>query len=293
MPEERLVALPAGAPGTAPFLALMTTEFITGKGRKGRLPSLYPDVFASPRYGRVFGIVGSDGSPAAALGVRLFRVRRSASIRTGAMIGFVVTRADSRGRGIGRRLMQGVRDHLSEAGIDFGVLWANRADLYLTLGWQPADTSLLGRWRGGTNPSGDVAWTKAPFSTLLRRRLNRMRPASTIERPSLIYNKRPYPADHLWVAAAPGAFALIGETNDTGYAFETGGMVDEAIPLLAAAAERWPDLRVNGSTEDPISRHLHKAGLVAFEANPLAMWISFASRFRKRDAVWIPYLDRI
>lgn len=295
MPEERLVVLPGGD-GSATarrLVGLMEAEFVAGKGRTGRLSRLYPDAFASPRHGRLFGLVTSTGEAAAALAVRLFRIRSGGVARTGAMIGFVVTRPEARGQGLGRRLMTEAAAHLGAAGADFGVLWARRPDLYLKLGWQAADTSLLGRWQCAADATGKVTWAKAPFAPALGLRLNRLRPAPAVERPALVYAKRPYPADRLWVATTSGGYAIVGEAAGTGYAFEMGGRPESAPDLLASAAGRWPDLRVNGSTTDPISRALGRAGLVAFEPNPLAMWLSLASRFRKRDAAWVPYLDRI
>ncbi len=295
MPEERLVVVPGGD-GSATarrLVGLMEAEFVTGKGRTGRLSRLYPDAFASPRHGRLFGLVASTGEAVAALAVRLFRIRRAGLARTGAMIGFVVTRPEDRGRGLGARLMDETAVHLRESGIDVGVLWGRRPDLYLKLGWQASDTSLLGRWQGAAGATGKVAWAKSPFAAALGRRLNRLRPAPAIERPALVYAKRPYPAERLWVATTSGGYAIIGEAAGTGYAFEVGGRPEAAPDLLASAATRWPDLRVNGSTTDPTSRHLGKTGLVAFQPNPLAMWLSLATRFRKRDAIWIPYFDRI
>ena len=275
------------------LVGLMEAEFVAGKGRAGRLAQLYPDAFASPRHGRLFGLVTSNGEVAAALAARLFRIRHAGTTRTGAMIGFVVTRPADRSRGLGARLTDEAAAHLRESGVDFGVLWARRPDLYLKLGWQAADTSLLGRWQGVAAPMAEVTWAKAPFAPTIGRRLNRLRPAPAIERPALVYTKRPYPAERLWVATMSGGYAIIGEAAGTGYAFEVGGRPDAAAGLLAAAAGRWPDLRVNGSTTDLITRHLGNTGLVDFQPNPLAMWLRLATRFRKRDAVWIPYFDRI
>jgi len=275
------------------LVGLMEAEFVAGKGRTGKLSRLYPDAFASPRHGRLFGLIDADGAAAAALAVRLFRIRHAGVARTGAMIGFVVTRPEERGRGLGARLMNEAAAHLRGSGIDIGVLWARRPDLYLTLGWQAADTSLLGRWQGNADAAAKVTWTKAPFAPTLGRRLNRLRPAPAIERPALVYAKRPYPAERLWIATTRGGYAIVGEAAGTGYAFEVGGRPEVATDVLASAAARWADLRVNGSTTDPISRHLGKTGLVDFQPNPLAMWLPLASPFRRRDAVWIPYFDRI
>ena len=295
MPEERLVVLPGGDRSATArrLVGLMETEFVTGKGRTGRLSRLYPDAFASPRHGRLFGLLTSNGEAAAALVVRLFRIRHAGTTRTGAMIGFVVTRPADRGRGLGARLMDEAAAQLRESGVDLGVLWARRPDLYLKLGWRAADTSLLGRWHGAPDSAAKVTWAKAPFAPTLGRRLNRLRPAPAIERPAVVYTKRPYPAGRLWIAMVSGGYAIIGEAAGTGYAFELGGRPEAAPDLLASAAMRWPDLRINGSTTDPIARHLGKAGLVDFQPNPLAMWLPLASGFRKRDAVWVPYLDRI
>lgn len=275
------------------LVGLMEAEFVTGKGRTGRLSRLYPDAFASPRHGRLFGLLTSNGEAAAALAVRLFRMRHTDTTQTGAMIGFVVTRPADRGRGLGARLMDEAAAQLRESGVDLGVLWARRPDLYLKLGWRAADTSLLGRWHGAPDSAAKMTWARAPFAPTLGRRLNRLRPAPAIGRPAVVYTKRPYPAERLWIATTHGGYAIIGEAAGTGYAFELGGSPEAAPGLLAAAATRWTDLRVNGSTTDPITRHLGKAGLVDFQPNPLAMWLPLASGFRKRDAVWVPYLDRI
>lgn len=293
MPEGRLIAFAGGAVEARSLVALMEAEFLVGKGRRGGLRDFYPDVFASPAMGRLYGLLGADGEPLAALGARLFRMRRDEARLQGAMIGFVVTRPEHRGRGLGVRLMEETVIHLRDSGFALGVLWTRRHDLYLKCGWQIADPSLVGRWQGGGAPAANATWTRAPFQPALRRRLDRQRPQHAIERPALIYDKLPYPCRRLWAVTMPGAYALVGEAGDTGHAFEWGGDPDRASRLLATAAMRWPDLRLRGAVVDPVSRHLGDAGLVAFEPNPAGMWHSLATRFRPRDAVWIPYLDRI
>jgi len=292
MPEERLVEAAGGTAAAAPFVDLMEAEFVAGKGRSGHLPVLYPDVFAARGSATLFGLLDAGGTPVAALGLRRFRLRVAGSTRRGAMIGFVVTRERDRGRQIGMRLMDLVTDRLRTDGTEFGVLWAKRPDLYLKLGWESADTSLLGRWTGPA-AAARVVWETAPFAPALRRRLNRLRPSPEVERRLAIYDKRPYPADRLVIGTVPGGYVLVGVANGTGYAFEIGGRPELAPGLLAAAAGRWPDLWVNGAEGAPISRRLAESGMVAFKPNRLAMWCSLARRFEPDDAVWIPYLDRI
>ena len=291
MPEERLVALAAGAPAAAPLIALMEAEFVAGKGRGGALAVLYPDLFASPRFGRLFALTRGD-EPRAACAVRLFTVRIGAAKVPAAMIGFVVTAPSHRRQGFGARLMQATEAQLAGHGVEVGVLWARRAHLYLTLGWKPADTSLLGRWQGEA-AMPDLDWSKPPFAAPLRQRLNRLRPAPAIARPAIVYDKRPYPAERLWLAARRGAYALIGEAGETGYVFELGGRPELAPGLLAAAARRWPALSINGAIGEPISDHLRNSGHVAFERNPLAMWKGLRRPFDVRRAPWVPYFDRV
>jgi len=292
MPEERLVEVAGGTAAAAPLVELMEAEFVAGKGRSGHLPVLYPDVFAARGSATLFGLLDGGGAPVAVLGLRRFRLRVAGSTRRGAMIGFVMTRERDRGRQIGTRLMDLVADRLRTDGTEFGVLWAKRPDLYLKLGWESADRSLLGRWTGPA-AAARVVWETAPFAPALRRRLNRLRPSPEVERRLAIYDKRPYPADRLVIGTVPGGYVLVGIANRTGYVFEIGGRPEHAPGLLAAAAERWPDLWVNGAEGEPISSRLAESGMVAFKTNRLAMWRSLARRFGPDDAVWIPYLDRI
>jgi GNAT superfamily N-acetyltransferase len=243
--------------------------------------------------GRLYGLVDARGDVIAALGARLARIRSDGGRRTAAMIGFVVTRLGHRGSGLGQRLMTMTAEHLRDAGIDFGVLWTRRHDLYLRCGWQAYDPSLIGRWQGDTSTAIAATWTRAPFAPPLRRRLNRLRPQPALERPSVIYDKIPYPADMLWIATAPAAHVLIGEKGREAHALEWAGEPDRVQGLLAAAAKRWPDLTLWGTGTDPLLRRLRRAGLVDFQASAAAMWISLARPFRKRDGIWIPRLDRI
>jgi len=275
------------------LVRVMEAEFLAGKGRRGGLARFYPDVFASREMGRLYGLVEARGKVVAALGARLVRIRSDGRRRSAAMIGFVVTVPSHRGCGLGQRLMTMTAEHLREAGIDYGVLWTRRLDLYRKCGWQLADPSLIGRWQGDGVPTIDATWSKAPFAPALRGRLNRLRPQPALERPVLIYDKLPYPAERLWTATVPGAYLLIGEKGDEAQALEWGGNPDRVTGLMTAAARRWPGLTLRGSTSDPLSRRLARSGLVSFEAEPAAMWISLAHPFRRRDGIWIPRLDRI
>ncbi|MBM3547960.1 MAG: GNAT family N-acetyltransferase [Alphaproteobacteria bacterium] len=289
--DEELIAFRAGERVGASLVTLMEAEFVAAKERTGRLVRLYPDLFASPRFGRLFGLA-TRGALHATCAVRLFSMKVGAQQRMGAMIGFVVTDPRHRGQGLGMRLMRAVESSLAEDGVELGVLWARRVDLYRTLGWQLSDASLLGRWKGPAKSVG-ASWTRAPLPDALRRRLNRLRPAPAVARPLHVYDKRPYPADRLSVATVPGAYALIGESGGTGYAFETGGSPEGAARLLGEASRRWPDLRVNGCKGEAISRHLEREGLVAFEANPLAMWKVLRGGLDLRRVPWVPYFDRV
>jgi len=289
--DEDLTVCRAGDRVGAPLVALMEAEFVAGKGRSGRLSRLYPDLFASPRFGRLFGLVGGN-ELRAACAVRLFSMKVDGAVRRGTMIGFVVTDPRHRGLGLGTRLMRAVEASLAGNGVELGVLWARRVELYRKLGWRLADTSLLGRWTGPSAASG-ATWARAPLTDTLRRRLNHLRPARSIGRPLHVYDKRPYPADRVWVATVAGAYVLIGEADATGYVFEAGGDPRQATALLVEASMRWPDLRVNGCTSDPITRHLAREGFVAFEANQLGMWKTIRGHFDLRRAPWIPYFDRV
>jgi GNAT superfamily N-acetyltransferase len=273
------------------LVRIMEAEFLSG--RSGGLARFYPDVFTSRGTGRLYGLVDTKGEVVATLGARLARIRTDNRRLTAALIGFVVTAPAHRGRGLGQRLMAMTAQHLTDAGVDLGVLWTRRHDLYLKCGWQVADPSLIGRWRGGTSAAISATWTKAPFAPAQRRRLNRLRPQPALERPYVIYDKIPYPAECLWVATAPSAYVLLGEKDEAVHALEWAGDPDRVTGLLGAAARRWPDLTLRGFASDAVSLSLGRSGLVAFDPEPAGMWISLARRFRKRDAIWIPRLDRI
>lgn len=270
---------------------VIEAEFL--KGRSGRLARFYPEVFASRETGRLYGLVDIRGEVVAALGARLAKIRTGDAGLTAAMIGFVVTAPAHRGRGLGQRLMNKSAEHLRMSGVDLGVLWTRRHDLYLRTGWQIADPTVVGTWRGGVAARASVTWTKAPFAPALRRRLNRLRPQPALERPFMLYDKLPYPAERLWAATMPGAHLLVGENDDAAHALEWAGDPARVTGLLAEAARRWPDLTLRGARADPMTRHLKRHGLVDFKPEPAGMWISLSRRFRKRDGIWIPRLDRI
>lgn len=270
---------------------VIEAEFL--KGRSGRLARFYPEVFASGETGRLYGLVDAHGEVVAALAARLAKIRSGDARLTAAMIGFVVTAPGHRGRGLGQRLMDESAEHLCTSGVDLGVLWTRRHDLYLKTGWQIADPTVVGTWRGDAAARTSVTWTKAPFAPALRRRLNRLRPQPALERPLMLYDKLPYPAERLWVASSPGAHVLVGENGDAAHALEWAGDPAQVTDLLAEAARRWPDLTLRGIAADPVTRHLKRRGLVDFQPEPAGMWISLSRRFRKRDGIWIPRLDRI
>ena len=274
------------------IIRVMEAEFLSGKGRRGGLARFYPDVFASPM-GRLYGLVDAHGDVVATLGARLFKIRRDDERLTAAMIGFVLARPDRRGRGLGQRLMAETAAHLAASGVDLGVLWTARFDLYLRSGWQVVDPSLVGPWRGGATTPASATWIKAPFAPALRRRLNRLRPQQALERPSIIYDKLPYPAERVWAATVPGAYVLVGDRGDAAQALEWAGDTARVVALLGEAARRWPDLLVRGAGTDSTARHLKRSGLVDLQPEPAGMWISLARRFRRRDGIWIPRLDRI
>jgi len=62
---------------------------------------------------------------------------RGATLQAG-LIGGVCAREDRRGEGIGTLAMQDAADHMSELGLDFGVLWTGSHGFYERLGWRLA-----------------------------------------------------------------------------------------------------------------------------------------------------------
>lgn len=291
--DTYLLACPGGSRSSEArqIVRVIEAEFL--KGRRGRLAHFYPEVFASRETGRLYGLVDAHGEVVAALGARLAKIRSGDARMTAAMIGFVVTAPEHRGRGLGQRLMNGAAEHLRTSGVDLGVLWTRRNDLYLKAGWQIADPTLVGTWRGDAAARASATWTKAPFAPALRRRLNRLRPQPALERPLMLYDKLPYPAERLWAATSPGAHVLVGENGDVAHALEWAGDPARVADLLVDVAHRWPDLTLRGTAADPVTRHLKRRGLVDFQPEPAGMWISLGRRFRKRDGIWIPRLDRI
>jgi len=292
-PETYLLACPGGSRSrdAQQIVRAIEAEFL--KGRRGRLAHFYPEVFASREMGRLYGLVDAHGEVVAALAARLAKIRSGDARLTAAMIGFVVTAPEHRGRGLGQRLMNESAEHLRMSGVDLGVLWTRRHDLYLKTGWTVCDPTLVGRWQGDAVASASATWTKAPFAPALRRRLNRLRPQPALERPLVLYDKLPYPAERLWAATSPGAHVLVGENGDVAHALEWAGDPARVTDLLADVARRWPDLTLRGTAADPVMRHLKRSGLVDFQPEPAGMWISLSRRFRKRDGIWIPRLDRI
>lgn len=279
-PDTYLVACPGGSRSSdaRQIVRAIEAEFL--KGRRGRLARFYPEVFASREIGRLYGLVDVRGEVVAALAARLAKIRSGDARLTAALIGFVVTAPEHRGRGLGQRLMNETAEHLRTSGVDLGVLWTRRHDLYLKTGWQIADPTVVGKWRKGAAARASATWTKAPF-------------APALERPLMLYDKLPYPAERLWVATSPSAHVLVGENGDVAHALEWAGDPARVTDLLADAARRWPDLTLRGTATDPVTRYLKRRGLVDFQPEPAGMWISLARRFRKRDGIWIPRLDRI
>ena len=292
-PDTYLLARPGGSRSSdaRQIVDVIEAEFL--KGRRGRLARFYPEVFASRETGRLYGLVDVHGEVVAALAARFAKIRSGDARLTAAMIGFVVTAPEHRGRGLGRRLMNEAAEHLRTSGVDLGVLWTRRHDLYLETGWQVADPTVAGKWQRGAAARASATWTKAPFAPALRCRLNRLRPQPALERPLMLYDKLPYPAERLWVASSPGAHVLVGENGDAAHALEWAGDPARVADLLADVAQRWPDLTLRGIAADPVTRHLKRRGLVDFQPEPAGMWISLGRRFRKREGIWIPRLDRI
>lgn len=84
-----------------------------------------------------------NGVIAAVAHGRMSRLRIGEEIYSVGIIGAVATDPALRGRGLGRRVVEGARDRLLREGARFVVLWGSDRNWYARMGFQPAGTQNL------------------------------------------------------------------------------------------------------------------------------------------------------
>jgi hypothetical protein len=266
------------------------------------LKQRYPTIFPDDRLAQ-FLVCQHGETPISALAVHPFEWQQETSTFQGAMLGLVATHPAWRGRGCASLLLQYARTQLTDAAIDFAVLWTAQTSFYVRHGWLERKGGVLGSFRSGACTStAPVDAVVTPLNTCEPQFFELVREkycASYLTRPRLHYATVPLPAEEVVaITASLGdqqAYALIGVAGETAYVYEMHGESSLFARIWTTACQRWRTFVINDHESSASYAWFKSHVAVQWQPKALAMWLPLSNRAsRLQRADWhLPYFDRI
>ena len=283
------------------LLALLDDEFVFAKGRQVSLAERFPQVFCEANLDNIY-IAHCKNSICSTAAVKRFEWIAQGRIWQGAMIGMIYTRLEYRGQGLASLVMRTVQSDLTNAGVDFAVLWTTIPSFYQRLGWFLDDEGIFGAVElpqsiKCNNPAvvctltdEIIRWIDVVHSRWVPER---------VVRSELDYRVVPLPAfsvDAFMVdeTAELQGYALVGRSMQTGYVYEMVGHPDVFDRLWYAITNDYSKIYVNDRRDSSPTGWLDRKAGVIWRPQRLAMWLQLSLEAKNTEVGqwYIPYLDR-
>lgn len=284
------------------LLALIDAEFVFAKDRHVSLAKRFPQVFCETNLANIY-LAYVENSICSVAVIKRFAWIAQSRIWQGAMIGMIYTRPEYRGQGLASLIMRTVQSDLTNAGVDFAVLWTTIPSFYQRLEWVLEDKGIFGEVELpqpvncnnliATHSLTDknIRWIEHVHSKWVPER---------VVRSKLDYRAMPLPATSVDAFMADETdelqgYALVGRSMQTGYVYEMVGHSDVFDRLWCAIANHYRKIYVNDRRDTPSTKWLDRNARVIWKPQRLAMWLRLSKEADNAPVGqwYIPYFDRI
>jgi len=279
---------------------MLDNEFVAKRGRTISVARRYPEAFSISNLLHIH--LAMVGETIVSIAVaKPFSYAVADRVLHAAMIGFVWTRVEWRGRGLATNVLRNLVGLLAEEDLGFAVLWSTQPSFYDRLGWVVKDTSLYGRARGSRETALGINRLDTMPAAVTWDRIERLRERAFGERvirSQESYTGLPLPAKEVTAIFAQDhdeeGFALVGYEGGNAYLYEWSGSP-------AILQDLWDELRrtcstffVNERADSPSGRWLTENTGIDLRRQELAMWLQLSRTTPSVDLPdHIPYFDRL
>ena len=278
-------------------------EFIVSKGRKTSIAQRYPSTFCTANAENIF-LAEDDGEIVSTFLCKRFTWQQAGKKWQGAMIGAVYADPKRRAQGIGSSLLQWGVQALTDAGMDFAVLWTTQPEFYERMGWNAADVGVLGNCSSGAGVGETLDSIKIlPLPMSNNREIDDIRVQcldNYVQRQVLDYSQQPIPAESVDVLfwsddGESSSYALLGQVGATGILYEMVGSENGFADLWEMIRRRHKKIVINDSVNSASYNWLSQHADIAWEEKKLAMWLPLSKELNiSAISQWyISYFDRI